>query len=786
MQTITPGSGSGEGAQTAVITGLLANTTYVASVYVKVAAGLSSATLYITLRELDVSSALIGDTNSAAVVVNAGDDWIRLSVSRAFGASGVRARVYVRTNVTQARTFLVDAAQLEAGSSATTYLDGDGDYSGGYAWIGTRHASISTRAGWVRGGGAIVDLDTLGYGVEEVSGAGLPTINHLAIPYGAVPGQSFQRNTIGARNFKLKLWVKGATLPALHAARAAFINAIKVDAVYPQQPLTLQYSGGAKLLEIKCHALSYGNDPFAALTSGGDLILVADNPFWRVPGNSTVNISPLLTLADATGIVMRSSTGIWSAMAGGINVGAGAAFCGCIGPDGKIYIGGGFAAVYNGAGASSSLTVNNIAVYDPTTGQWAALNGGVNGTVRALAFDAAGTLYAAGSFSTANGATATSTKYFAKWNGSAWSAVLNYSSVGGGSTGVYAMHIGADGWIYLGGNFTNWDGIAAADYIVRYSVVGAAYGAMGTGTNGLVLALAVDRTNTYLYAGGQFTTAGGVASTAYIARWNLRTVAWESLGGTAVNLDVEKIVVDNSNYVYATGYFTTPAAFIARYNGRDWVAMSTGLSGLVAGQLSGNTLAVDALDGSIIVGGQFTTAGGVNVTDSLARWTGSVWQPLEIDLPTDPFVQAIISGLNGVLILAHGSVGSATIPGSTQTLQNGASSSAAAAAKPVIRLTGPGAIEQIYCFTTLLGIFFNGLTLQAGEVLTINLTGNRVQVTSTWRGNCIGYVASGSDLVNWHIPPGISTVWVKFATGTTTGATEASIAFVENYWSYDV
>jgi hypothetical protein len=632
-----------------------------------------------------------------------------------------------------------------------------------------------------------VDLATLGYGIEQVSGAGFPDINHLAIPYGALPGQSFQRNTVGARTFKLKSWVKGDTLAALHAARASLINALKMDLTYPQQPLTLQYSGGSKIVEIKCHALSYGGDPFDAFTSGGDITLVADNPFWRVPGNSTINISPLQSLADATGIVMRSATGIWAAMAGGINVGAGAALCGCIGPDGKIYIGGGFAAVYNAAGGASSLTVNNVAVYDPVTGQWASLNGGMNGLVRALAFDAAGTLYAAGSFSTANGATATSTKYFAKWNGSAWSAVLNYSSVGGGSTGVYAMLIGADGWIYLAGNFTNWDGIAAADYIVRYSVVGGAYGALtSTGADAIALTLAVDRTNTYLYMGGQFTTVGGVTSTAYIARFNLRTVAWESLGGTVVNNSVQKITIDNSNYLYATGYFTSPGAFIARFNGRDWVALSTGLSGTVSGILSGNALAIDARDGSVLVGGAFTTAGGVAVTDSIARWTGSVWQPLEIDLPANAFVYTIIGGLNGVLILGHDQPGSAIIPGSTQALQNGASVSAAAAAKAVIRMTGPGTLEQIYNWTTAQGLFFNGLTLQAGEVLTINLTGNRVQITSTWRGNCISYVASGSDLVNWQLAPGLNTVLVKFTNGTTSGATEASLQWNERYWSYDV
>src|SRR5687767_15868867 len=77
--------------------------------------------------------------------------------------------------------------------------------------------------------------------------------------------------------------------------------------------------------------------------------------------------------------------------------------------------------------------------------------------------------------------------------------------------------------LYAGGQFTTAGGVGA-NYMARWN--GSAWSALGNGKNGDLWTMAVigaDR-----YAGGQLTTAGGVRVN-YIARWDRS--AWSALGG---------------------------------------------------------------------------------------------------------------------------------------------------------------------------------------------------------------------------------------------------------------
>ena len=70
--------------------------------------------------------------------------------------------------------------------------------------------------------------------------------------------------------------------------------------------------------------------------------------------------------------------------------------------------------------------------------------------------------------------------------------------------------------LYLGGNFTNAGGIAAADRIVKWD--GVEWHALGTkpiGNNGSVFAIA--NYGGKIYAGGTFVNAGGQAAADYLA-----------------------------------------------------------------------------------------------------------------------------------------------------------------------------------------------------------------------------------------------------------------------------
>jgi hypothetical protein len=133
--------------------------------------------------------------------------------------------------------------------------------------------------------------------------------------------------------------------------------------------------------------------------------------------------------------------------------------------------------------------------------------------------------------------------------------------------------------------------------------------------NSSVHALAVDGTGN-LYAGGDFTTAGGTAANR-IAKWNGTT--WSALGIGMDGAVVRTLVVDGRGNLYAGGLFTmaggTAASNIAKWNGTTWNSLGTGLN-----RVSG-VLTVDG-SGTVYAGGSFSTVGdGSKVT----AYFGAYW-----------------------------------------------------------------------------------------------------------------------------------------------------------------
>ena len=121
----------------------------------------------------------------------------------------------------------------------------------------------------------------------------------------------------------------------------------------------------------------------------------------------------------------------------------------------------------------------------------------------------------------------------ARWDGTAWSALSGPSGTGYWRAS-YALAVFDDGSgpaLYAGGYFTTAGGVTVNN-IARWdgSAWSALAGPSGTGIDSSVVALAVfdDGSGPALYAGGLFTTAGGVTVNR-IARWN--GSAWSALSG---------------------------------------------------------------------------------------------------------------------------------------------------------------------------------------------------------------------------------------------------------------
>ncbi|MCA9118456.1 MAG: WD40 repeat domain-containing protein, partial [Planctomycetaceae bacterium] len=209
-----------------------------------------------------------------------------------------------------------------------------------------------------------------------------------------------------------------------------------------------------------------------------------------------------------------------------------------------------------------------------------------------------------GDFTTAGGVAA---NYIARWDGStsSWHPLGN--GMGGEYPYVYALAVGPDGSLYAGGTFTTAGGIAA-NYIARWDTATSSWHPLGNGMGGgygypYVYALAIGPDGS-LYAGGGFTTAGEVTAN-YIARWDGSTSSWHPLG-SGMNGWVLALAFGPDDSVYAGGDFYAAGGVwannIARWDGTQWHD--------VGGGLSGETYAfVDSLaagpDGSIYAGGHF-------------------------------------------------------------------------------------------------------------------------------------------------------------------------------------
>ena len=256
---------------------------------------------------------------------------------------------------------------------------------------------------------------------------------------------------------------------------------------------------------------------------------------------------------------------------------------------------------------------------------WSPLGSGMAGDIYSPPFVSAlavsgSDLYAGGLFRPAGGSAANS---IAKWNGSSWSAL------GPGISGeVFALAVSGNG-LYAGGYYVTTAGDGAANYIVKWN--GSSWSALGSEigsdptSDPIVSALAVSGSD--LYAGGSFTTAGGAAAT-NIAKWN--GSSWSALGSgiSAPTGDpyyggsVHTLAVSGSD-LYAGGYFTTAggvaASNIAKWNGSSWSALGSGMNGGVS------ALVVSGSD--LYAGGEFTTAGG-SPANYITKWNGNSWSAL--------------------------------------------------------------------------------------------------------------------------------------------------------------
>ena len=288
-----------------------------------------------------------------------------------------------------------------------------------------------------------------------------------------------------------------------------------------------------------------------------------------------------------------------------------------------LYVGGWF---HTAAGFGA----NFIATWDGTS--WSAIGSGLNDSVDTLAVydDGSGeALYAGGQFLSAGSVVL---NRVGRWNGTSWSPLgsgLGSNPILFYEGEVFALAVYDDGGgpaLYAGGDFLDAGGVPAADYIAKWD--GTSWSAVGTGMDGPVFGLAArdDGTGLALYAGGDFTHAGGLTAHG-AARWN--GAAWSALG----NLDAaawDFAVFDDGNglALFAGGDFTVAdnktVNHVARWDGDEWMPVGGGFGPDEFSWMDCFALFDDGTGEALYAGGNFATADG-QPANYLARWNGAAW-----------------------------------------------------------------------------------------------------------------------------------------------------------------
>ena len=739
--------------------------------------------------------------------------WQRVEVTLTATETSSGYELWVtRDAVASTAVFYVDGAQFEQESKATTFMHG---YAAGCKWDGAIRNSSSIRSAYTGLGGELLDLEDYCQ-VVSVTGLGHGDWNQILTKMTS-GGELYQDHIRKSRQFSIVVDFTGDTLGEIEGKRKALIDALRPDlldgAKVEEQfginwgsdvrlhgERIVRYQGFAANGDEATHPIDIHCVPLpATLTDTPDIpthqraVLNFSVPSGLFQGAYEEGTEmELFAEFPAEYIVKRDPNGNWCRWDSGTGeyVNPLAGVNGYVydikeAPNGDIYICGEFTGVSNGASAVANT--KGIARWSKASEEWQAVgdpNTGATIThLQCMAFDAAGNLYVGGNFT--NLANITDADYFAKWDGSNWTALGS-----GIDSVVYAIEIATNGTIYIGGTFTTASGETNCNYIAYWN--GTAWAPLATGLNGGVTTLKFHPTLNLLI-GGAFTNADGTNGD-YICYWDGAAFkSFYDLGASeivyeALNIPVQDINVTPNGTVVIGGYFHNAggdpnADFVAAWRGNNW-------GSLMAGGVNNWVYEILCADnGDIYLSGGFTQAGSLTLTDRIVKSVQGAFQPLDIDLPGTGIASAICLASDGSLYL--GGAFSTVAEDPDENAKTGVVAlnlnvaSASANTYPFISVHGPGTLRSIVNYSTGANVSFDGLTLQAGEWIGLNFDPVNLKFRGGWtgRGNLLRYVNAGSDYGNFYLKPGANNV--SLFMDNTSEQSGAFITWTPKFWGLD-
>lgn len=710
-----------------------------------------SAYLYVPIGStvrMFIGSSNTTPTTTVATMVGNGR-WQRLE--QKFTSPGGTGNLYFVSTTTG--SFFLDAVQVEAGTFST-YIDGDQD---GCSWNGAIHGSTSTRDAGYRGGGNIIDLESIGVYLISQSGTGMAAVKNNTKPYATRDGSYFQDQHAIERSLTLAFSVTGNDTLDWHAKRARLIELIRPDATGTVQPFKLVYRGAVVEKELDCvydSGLDMSDSRQQIETVG--IKLLAPNPYWQTRRITTV-AQTSISLFPASYFQYRDTSGLWHTFTG-TSTSVSMSFGRCLAIDGdNIYV----AAISGSNLGGTGHTIARYSIHPESGSNWHAMGLGSLDTCYAVAASSNHDVFVVGGFTSIGGAS--SSARVARWNFSSntWTG-LSYP----GTTTVVDCVVGTDGTLYTNDNTriymyknSSWTLLATA----------------GTGTNTYGMCIGPDGC---LYVVGSFSnlvtplhslgiTMNGLAKYTPFAT----TPDWVNLlPSNPYNHDSVKVTdvcFGSDNNIYL-GISDTP--FLARVLGNGSTTVAISNVGVTPFHM------ISAKDAVFHVVGQYASAA-TPIPESWQTYTGSTVRVGGAIVPALG-ICSIAERSDGLLVLSYNGTGNGYVP-ANNTVRNYGS----ATALPKITIKNNGATgEQLYYIrnaTTNKILYVDSSVLNNGEVITIDLSKNRANAVSSFRGTIP--LGRGSQPADFGFIPGDNRLDI-FATSNNVVVT---FEYHIRYWSAD-
>jgi hypothetical protein len=198
-----------------------------------------------------------------------------------------------------------------------------------------------------------------------------------------------------------------------------------------------------------------------------------------------------------------------------------------------------------------------------------------------------------------------------------------------------------------------------------WSRLGVGSTATAPSLNGAVYALNTSNPGV-LYAGGNFTSAGGNTKAQRVAKWS--GSAWSALGTTPISNGAVFAIAYSAGKVYVGGTFTNAggdanADYLAVFDGATWQPFCN--PAVPGPAFTGNVNALQVIGNTLYVGGSFQNGAGMATADYLVGCdlnTGAATSTVTQDGDFSGSVYALTADSNGVLYAGGGFINLATIP----------------------------------------------------------------------------------------------------------------------------